>query len=123
MAKHLPKAHAFADDSQLYFYFKPDSSTCQREAIKVIEECIAAVRIWMISHRRLIKDTKTEFLIIGSCQQLSKVSIESIAVDTAVMKPVECVRNLGTWFDNHMSVDTHVVKVCSEAFRGLYTIT
>ena len=68
MAKHLPRAHACADDSQLYFYFKPDSSTCQREAIKVIEECIAAVRIWMISHRRLIKDTKTEFLIIGSCQ-------------------------------------------------------
>ena len=123
MAKHLPKAHACADDSQLYFYFKPDSSTCQREAIKVIEECIAAVRILMISHRRLIKDTKNEFLIIGSCQQLSKVSIQSIAVDTAVMKPVECVRNLATWFDNHMSMDIHVVKVCSEAFRGLYTIT
>lgn len=36
---------------------------------------------------------------------------------------VECVRNLATWFDNHMSMDIHVVKVCSEAFRGLYTIT
>ena len=123
MAKHLPKAHACADDSQLYFYFKPDSSTCQREAIKEIEECIAAVRIQMISHRRLIKDSKTEFLIIGSCLQLSKVFIESVAVGTAVMKPVECVRNLGAWFDNHMSMDTHVVKVCSEAFGGLYTIT
>ena len=88
----------------------------------MIEECIAAVRIWMISHQRLIKDTKTEFLIIGSCQQLCKVSIESIAVGTAVMNPVKCVRNLGAWFDNHMSKDTHVVKVCGEAFRGLYTI-
>ena len=122
MAKHLPEAHACADDSQLYFYLKPDSSTAQREVIKVIEECIAAVRIWMISHRRLINHTKTEILIIGSCQQLSKVSIMSVAVGTAVMKPVECVRNLGAWFDNHMSVDIHVVKVCSEAFSGLYTI-
>ena len=85
MAKHLPKAHACADDSQLYFYFKPDSSTCQREAIKVIEECIAEVRIWMVSHRLLINDMNTEFLIIGSYQQLSKVSIESIAVGTSVI--------------------------------------
>ena len=46
----------------------------------MIEECIAEVRIWMVSHRLLINDTKTEFLIIGSYQQLSKVSIESIAV-------------------------------------------
>ena len=44
----------------------------------------------------------------------AKVSIESIAVGTSVIKPVECVRNLGAWFENHMSMDTHVVKVCSK---------
>ena len=89
MAKHLPEAHAYADNSQLYFSFKPSSSNSQREAIKVIEECIrciAEVRIWMVSHRLLINDMKTEFLIIGSYQQLSKVSIESIAVGTSVIK-------------------------------------
>ncbi|CAH3041188.1 unnamed protein product, partial [Porites lobata] len=63
----------------------------------MIDECNAEVRIWMISHRLLTNDKKTEFLIIGSYQQLSKVSIESIAVGTSVMKPVECVRNLGAW--------------------------
>ena len=87
MAKHLPEAHAYADNSQsLYFSFKPSSSNSQREAIKVIEECIAEVRIWMVSHRLLINDVNTEFLIIGSYQQLSKVSIESIAVGTSVIK-------------------------------------
>ena len=39
MAKHLPEAHAYVDDSQLYFSFKPESSNSQREAIKVIEQC------------------------------------------------------------------------------------
>ena len=52
----------------------------------MIEECIAEVRIWMVSHRLLINDMKTEFLIIGSYQQLSKVSIESVAVGTSVIK-------------------------------------
>ena len=51
----------------------------------------------MISPLLLINDTKTEFFIIGSYQQLSKVSIESIAVGTSVIKPVEYVRNLGAW--------------------------
>jgi len=30
-------------------------------------------------------------------------------------------RDLGAWFDSHVSVNTHVVKVCRKAFRGLYT--
>ena len=63
----------------------------------MIEECIAEDRIWMISPLLLTNDTKTEFFIIGSYQQLSKVSIESIAVGTSVIKPVEYVRNLGAW--------------------------
>ena len=110
------------DDSQLYFSFKADSSNSQREAFRVIEECIADVRIWMISHRLLTDDTKTEVFIIGSYKELSKVSIESIAVGTSVIKPVECVRNLGAWFDNRMSMDSHVVKVCITGFRGLHSI-
>lgn len=51
----------------------------------MIEECIAEDRIWMISPLLLTNDTKTEFFIIGSYQQLSKVSIESIAVGTSVI--------------------------------------
>ena len=32
------------------------------------------------------------------------------------------IRNLGAWFNNHMSVNTHIRKVCSKAFGGLYNI-
>lgn len=52
----------------------------------MIEECIAEDRIWMIFPLLLTNDTKTEFFIIGSYQQLSNVSIESIAVGTSVIK-------------------------------------
>ena len=66
-------------------------------------------------------DSKTEFLIIGSSQQLSKVTMASIKVGDCDIQPLKHVRNLGTWFDNHMSMNTHIGKVCSKAFRGLYS--
>ena len=63
-----------------------------------------------------------EQLIIGTRQQLSKIQIDSVKVGGVDIKPVEKVRNLGSWFDNHMSMNIHVGKVCSKAFRGLYNI-
>ena len=70
----------------------------------------------------MFNDTKTELLIIGTHQQLAKVTIDSVKVGTSNIKPMKSVRNLGSWFDNHMSMNVHVGKVCSKAFRGLYNI-
>ena len=70
----------------------------------------------------MINDTKTEVLIINTRHQLAKMSIDFIDVDDSVIKPLESVRNLGTWFDCHMSMEVHVGNSCSKAFRGLYKI-
>ena len=70
----------------------------------------------------MINDSKTEFLIIGNHQQLEKTTIESIIVGDTVIKPLERVRNLGSWFDARMRMNVHIGKICSKAFRGLYNI-
>ncbi len=36
------------------------------------------------------------------------------------IKPVESVRDLGAWFDEHISMEVHVGTICSKAFRSLY---
>lgn len=87
-----------------------------------LEICIADVRAWLVSHRLMFNDSKTQFLIIGLWQQLSKVTIASIKVGDCSIQALKHVRNLGTWFDNHMSMNTHIGKMCSKAFRGLYNI-
>ena len=70
----------------------------------------------------MINDAKTDFLIIGTHQQLEKTSIESITIGDTVIKPLESIRNLGSWFDAHMRMDVHIGKICSKAFHGLYNI-
>ena len=87
-----------------------------------MKDCISDIRGWMANHQLKLNDEKMDFLIIGPIQQLSKVNISTIHVGASEIKPVGSVRNLGAWFDSSMTMSTHVGKVCSKAFRGLYRI-
>lgn len=69
-----------------------------------------------------LNDGKTEFLLIGSRQQLAKVSIDSIKVGDADIVPVLFARNLGCWFDSNMDMSTHISRTCCSAFYYLYNI-
>ena len=76
----------------------------------------------MVCYRLMINESKTEFLIIGSHGQLSKIKINSIMVGDAIIEPVKSTRNLGNWFDEHMAMDIHIGNICNKAFKGLYNI-
>ena len=102
ISQHLPSVHGCAVDTQIYLSFRPCSIHSEINAVSVIEKCIADVRSWFIGNRLMINDAKTDFLIIGTRQQLEKTSIESIIIGDTVIKPLESVRNLGSWFDAHM---------------------
>ena len=76
----------------------------------------------MVTNRLKIIDRKTELLIVGSCQQLSKVQLESVTVGDSEMKPIPTVRGLGAWFDKNLSMSIHVSKVYNKACRDLFSI-
>jgi len=76
-----------------------------------MEKCIADFRKWMVSNRLFINDSKTEFMIIGSLKQLAKISMDSVTVGDAMIKPVTSPRNLGVWFDQHMTMSDHIKKI------------
>lgn len=69
-----------------------------------------------------VNDEETEFLLIGTQKQLSKVSIKSIKVGKADVTPVTTARNLGTWFDSQMNMSTHITKTFGSAFYYLYNL-
>ena len=55
-------------------------------------------------------------------KQLAKTSIESIKVGEVDVKLINAARDLGTWFDNNLTMNTDINKVCSSAFFYLYNI-
>ena len=75
ISQHLPSVHGYADHTQIYLSFRPYSIHSEINAVSVIEKCIADVRSWFIANRLMINNAKTEFLIIGTRQQLEKKKI------------------------------------------------
>ena len=67
----------------------------------------------------LLNDEKTELLVIGTRQQLSKVNIFSIAVRNSAIMKSSVVRNLGSYIDDKLSMNSHINKVCNAAFYYL----
>ena len=75
-----------------------------------------------MNNKLRLNDYKTEFLIIGTEKQLSKVSVDQIKVGQTEVASVSSVRDLGTWFDSHPDMSVQVTKACGRAFFYLYNI-
>ena len=73
--------------------FRPSDNLTELEAASTLENCILDVPGWMREDMLWLNDDKTEFLLIGSRQQLAKVSINSIKVGEADVAPVSASRN------------------------------
>lgn len=95
---HLPEAHAYAEDSQLYLSLKPNNEVNESEL------CIRAIRTWMWMDKLKLNDDKTEFMIIGSRQQLEKVSVAELSVGDISIAPASTAGNLAVLFDPDLSL-------------------
>ena len=119
---HLSEAHAYTDETQLYLPFSPDSTTNQTDAVVATERCISDIRTWMLTDKLKSNDDKTEFMLIGAKQQLSKVNIASLTVWSIEIAPLTVATNLGTWFDSNLNLQEQIHKTCKSGFFHLYNI-
>ena len=92
---HKPDVSTYADDSKLALCF---------------------------SSKLNINDDKTELMLIGSRQMLSKYNSESIQVGTDTAKVVTNVHDLGLWVDSNLTFNIHVNNCVTKAHKQLYWI-
>ena len=59
---------------------------------------------------------------MGTGAHLDKISISELRIDHVKMSTVCNVRNLGTWFDIHLSMKTAINKTCQSGLYHLYNI-
>ena len=61
---------------------------------------------------------RLNFLSLALTSSYPRFSLSQLLSVPLLLKPVECVRNLGAWFDIHMSMDTHVSKFVVKLFMA-----
>ena len=91
----------------------------QTDSVTAIENCVAELRSWMISILLMVNDSKTEFLIIRSKQQLERVNIPLIHVGEDQITLVMSVRNLWVIFDSNLKMDVQITKTWQNAYYHL----
>ena len=101
-SKHSVCAHAYADDHQLYMAFSPNLVSLN-EAVSCMESCLQNVKSWMISNKLKMNNSKTEFIIIGSYQQLAKINLTSIMVGEHRITAVDDI-----WIWEHIWIKTYL---------------
>ena len=105
--------------TQLHLSFKQTDTLHEGEAASAMQKGICDVRVWMRQDQLMLYDDKTEFLIIGTHQQLSKVSVQSIKVRHVEVSPLVCARNLGTWLNAHLDIGIHITKMCRSTLQHI----
>ena len=106
--------HMYADDTGLSISFVPQAFSV---AVTQLQQTISSISSWMFSNRLALNPSKTEFMLIGLKQQLSKISNASLVLDsTPPILPSDSARNLGIIFDSHMSFSKQISTLTSACF-------
>ena len=114
----------YADDTQLYVSISPRDIN-NSPSLATLNSCLSAIKTWMGNNMLKLNDGKTELLLLGSPYFIKKNQVITIAVGDSYIESVSAVRNLGAFFDEHMSMDVFVHKKCAAIqgqLRKLYRI-
>ena len=109
--------HLYADDTQLFLSF---SAASYSHNIAHLETAISSVANWMSTNFLTLNPSKTEFLIIGLPQQLSKLNSPTLRLPNNVtLSPVDSARNLGVILDKHLSYAQHISSISKSCFLSI----
>ena len=110
--------HGFAYDHTAKHHFKPNPDE-ELEVIHTLEQCTSDIENWMATNWLHMNSAKTEFILVGSRQQLSKSLSTEIHVNGEVVKCSACIRYLWAWADDKLNFKVHIATKCCIAMWNL----
>lgn len=117
--KHDVQYKFYADDLQLYHSFHPNAAN---DAINKLEGCTREIQRWLLHNWLSLNAAKSELILCGTRQQLSKLPNFSIQIAGSVLTRKESARDLGVILDENMGFDRHVKIVSRNALFHLKSI-
>ena len=110
--------HGFADDHRVKKSFKPGTQE-ERLVISNLKNCTGEIKLWMDENRLHMNSSKTELLLVGSRQQLSRCTTESIQVNGETVICNKSIKYLGALADDRLNFKDFVNVKCKMALWNL----
>jgi len=106
-------AHSYADDTQVYV------STAAPDLIDAIERlvrCIVCFRDWMARSRLKLNEDKTQVVCLGTRQQLSKATVQTLTLSNATVQFSDVINDLGVRLDSRLTMANHIAALTRSCF-------
>ena len=100
--------HLYADDTQLFLSFHPPNF---HSNITHLQNALQRISSWMTANLLTLNSSKTELLLIGLKQQLSKIHDSSLTLTTT-----HSARNLGFIFDEHLTLSDQISALSKSCY-------
>ena len=114
------KLYGFADDHTIRDSFMPDNIIdSETYVIATIESCITSIKHWMDGNRLKMNSAKTDFILIGSRQQLVKCKTTSILANGEMVQRSSIIKYLGALINERLSFKQFINSKCRIAMWNL----
>ena len=98
--------------------FKPYAES-ELSTVKDLQDCLSSVKDWMDENQLKMNSSKTEIIIFGSRQQLTKITMKSMIINGDKIDIDNCIKYLGVWADQHPTFKHHIKIKCKTAMWNL----
>ena len=110
---------SYMDDQQNYPSFSPVQPGGKEKCLETLEGCISDIHLWMRTNMLKLNDDKTELIVLGTRQQLSKVGGVTITIGNYTIPAVSSAQNLGIHFDRELKWVVHINHLTSNLYHTL----
>ena len=112
----------FADNHVMKKDFLASKCNDEDNTIHQLQDCCMRVKNWMDHNRLKMNSNKTEFILIGSKQQLQKCYTSQININSENIIMSETIKYLGAWLDSNLSFKKHITERCKMAMWNLHNL-
>ena len=116
-------SHSYADDVQSYVHCRPSEAG---ETVRLMVSAADALTTWLSSNRLRLNSSKTQYIWLGTRQQLAKLDLVSLANEFPLVSFSTSVRDLGVILDQELTFSKHILtlsRACYYQLRQLRVVT
>ena len=112
----------FADDNTLHNSYQASDISAEINSIRILEDSLCSVNDWMVQNKLQMNPYKTEFISFSSKTMIKRITRTNITVCNDMISCSLCIKLLGSYLDQSLTMSIHITKKCSLAMLNLSQI-